>query len=313
MESDGDDDVPLSQRLARRGVNTQQLRDSSKRIAADEPTAVRKPCSKKAKAQEQPKAVAVRRPPKKKAANKKTARCEVLCIPFDYEPVVIAAQCDVSACVSIERVPGLETTEFPSTSDGAAGEIGSGICISASGQVLTAGHVAPHIGCLRVAAFADGVTFSAQCVAVSETWDLALLQLTPKLHNTNTGQRKGKKGKCRKAAQYPHVRLSDTAPAPKDRVVCIGQPGRPRGERLEVVAGRILRIADDPLSDQSQSNDDADGGLVHSCPAFAGNSGSALLAVDTGELVGMHTGYNHKRHTYHGTTWEAIQAFLDDI
>ena len=159
--------------------------------------------------------------------------------------------------------------------------------------------MAPTVGCLRIAAFADGIPIGCRCVAVSEVWDLALLQLLPP-----AARPKRKRG----AQRYACVQLSPSAAAPKDGLVCVGQPGRPRGERLEVVSGRVVTMVDDPLGDQS--NVSADGGLVHSCPVFSGNSGSALLLACSGKLVGIHTGYNDQKYSYHGTTLEAITEFI---
>jgi hypothetical protein len=77
---------------------------------------------------------------------------------------------------------------------------------------------------------------------------------------------------------------------------------------LEVVSGKVVKITKEPLGEQS--NEESDGGLQHSCPVFAGNSGSALLLASNGELVGVHAGYNFNKFSYHGTTLEAIAEFL---
>jgi hypothetical protein len=122
------------------------------------------------------------------------------------------------------------------------------------------------------------------------------------------GTKKKKKRRRAYDARFPFVWLSPQPPAAKEKITCVGQPGRPRGERLEVSEGRVVSVAKDPLC--NQDNVDTDGGLVHSCPAFAGNSGSALLLSGSGLLVGMHTGYNFSRYTYCGTTLQAIVSFL---
>jgi S1-C subfamily serine protease len=227
--------------------------------------------------------------------NVKSAISDPMIITFDYEAVSIKAACDVSACVSVESDNG----------DGSA-EIGSGVCVAPGGLILTAAHVAPATGCHRIVAFADGVTFDGECVAVDDHWDLALLQLRQK--QTEAQRKKKSKGRL-KALKFPFVSLGATPPSPKDQLVCVGQPGRPRGERLEVVTGKVVRVVDDPLCEQN--NVDTDGGLQHSCPVFAGNSGSALLLAGSGELIGIHTGYNPQRYAYCGTTLEALRTFLD--
>ena len=224
--------------------------------------------------------------------------------PLDwcYEAVVaLKAAVPVDACCSIESAQ----------SDGVV-ELGSGVCVHADGKILTAAHVAPVIGNFQIIAFADGIAHWARCVDVCEKWDLALLDvMTSNVDPPVIGRRRSSK-KQRRAAKarlsLPFVELSSTPPTPKDKLVCVGQPGRPRGERLEVSEGRVASVSDAPLSAQDHIEDD--GGLVHTCPAFAGNSGSALLAA-SGQLVGVHTGYNHRRFTYYGTSLEAIVAFLE--
>jgi S1-C subfamily serine protease len=174
-------------------------------------------------------------------------------------------------------------------------EIGSGVCVDPTGLVLTAGHVAPEVGCFRVVAFSDGVTFWGEAIAVSEEYDLALLKLHT--HDMAWVKKKKKtkkktktKRKRTKRATFPFAELNDGPPVVKDKLLCVGQPGRPRGERLELTSGKVEAVIKDPLS--RQDNVDTDGGLVHSCPTFAGNSGSALLLARNGRLVGIHTGYN---------------------
>ena len=218
---------------------------------------------------------------------------------FVYEAVAIQADCDVSACVSIENA------------DEEVTEIGSGVNISPLGLILTACHVAPELECLRIVAFADGVPMCGKCIAVSEKWDLALLQILvpakPKPKGKKTNGSKTKRSRLEKGpAQLPVVAIRKSSPRRGEKLVCVGQPGRPRGARLECVTGSVVSVAKDPLC--VQDNDSSVGGLVHSCPVFAGNS--ALLRASTGELIGVHTGYSHKRYSYHGTTLEAIKAFL---
>ena len=43
---------------------------------------------------------------------------------------------------------------------------------------------------------------------------------------------------------------------------------------------------------------------------YAGSSGSALLHGQTGELVGIHTGFDHKKFSAEGVTLEAVRKFL---
>lgn len=270
---------------------------------------------------------------------------------FVYDPVDVTgdASINLNAACSIEKIIGEPSLDRIATDEAAGAsnhcEIGSGICVDPTGLILTAGHVAPTVGALRVVAFADGITHWGQCIAVEQKWDLALLQLHPR-PNINSATSTKHTARSRKKRQkvdvttepqvFPSVVLSRRPPKPKDVIWIVGQPGRPRGERLEAGKGRVTTLTSDPLA--TQDNVEADGGLAHSCeplgsgsrmesgarlrvcnspnvprfagPAFAGNSGSGLLLASTGCLIGIHTGYNDRKYAYHGTTLEAIAAFL---
>ena len=73
----------------------------------------------------------------------------------------------LEACVSVDN------TETESEI-----EIGSGVCVSSQGLILTAGHVAPARGSTRRVAFANGCTLPAVCIDVSQLYDLSLLKVT---------------------------------------------------------------------------------------------------------------------------------------
>ena len=92
------------------------------------------------------------------------------------------------------------------------------------------GHVAPSLGDFRVVAFDDGVTYWGESVAVCTEWDLSLLRLQPRVVPKKGNRKRGRS----KGPVFPYVDLSPKPPVPKDRLYCVGQPGRPRGERLEV-------------------------------------------------------------------------------
>jgi Trypsin-like peptidase domain len=237
-----------------------------------------------------------------------------------------------SACASVDscseghKEPGEEDSDssLPSI------EIGSGVCVAQRGNalfVLTAGHAAVSEAELRVA-FLDGVARRARCVARSDRYDLALLRLEADVDldsaivDSEVDQRGRAKKRARVGTAASAKSNSDASGVPTSRygccqratctpelpaaVLCIGQPGRPRGRRLEAVSGQAYRVADnDPKQEQLEL-----GALEHTCPVFAGNSGSPLFSADTGELVGLHTGHDHRKHTSHAVTIEAINEFL---
>jgi len=50
--------------------------------------------------------------------------------------------------------------------------------------------------------------------------------------------------------------------------------------------------------------------MVHNCPVYGGSSGSPLLHGDTGELVGVHVGFDHNRFEAQAVTLQAVREFL---
>ena len=52
------------------------------------------------------------------------------------------------------------------------------------------------------------------------------------------------------------------------------------------------------------------GGLVHDCPVYGGCSGAPLLHAQTGELVGVHVGFDHNRFQAQAVTVQAVREFL---
>ena len=192
---------------------------------------------------------------------------------FDFPSAVLGA------CVTVDDVGEDWVSES---------EIGSGICVSEEGHILTAGHVAPTVGCTRRVAFASGLTLRGKCVKVSQQYDLALLQVAG-------------------CPPFPTITLA-TAPAkPKCKVVCVGQPGVRAKQRLEANTGKVVSQWKCPLDPQMEV-----GGLVHTCPVYAGSSGSALLHGETGELVGIHTGFDLLKFEAQAVTLEALCSFAGD-
>ncbi len=162
-------------------------------------------------------------------------------------------------------------------------EIGSGVCVL-PGIILTAKHVAPTKGRVRRVQFMNGASFDAKCIKCSPRYDLALLKVPQ--HITE----------CAKLS---------TLPAPlKRKVVCVGQQGTRATEMLQATYGKITWQSKHPLEEQEDI-----GGITHSCPVWGGSSGSPLFDGTSGELVGLHTGFDHNKFQAEAITIEAIRAF----
>jgi hypothetical protein len=185
----------------------------------------------------------------------------------------------LGACVTVDNI-GV---------DGEPVEIGSGACVSAEGLVLTAGHVAPTVGAVRRVSFPSGATFSAKCVRTAALYDLALLQV-----------------ECGKATRsLPALQVAEHPAPVKAKLVCVGQPGVRAKQRLEANVGKCTAQSKDPLAKQLEC-----GGMAHSCPVYAGSSGSPLLLAASGELVGVHTGFDLNRFEAQAVTLQAVRDFL---
>ena len=144
--------------------------------------------------------------------------------------------------------------------------------VTSSGVILTAGHVAPNIGDVRRISFADGHCAPAKTIFVMPEYDLSLLKILCSTCNAGgkgKGKGKGAANGRKKAAPsviaghtFPTVTVVDesTRLRPKNKLVCVGQPGRARASRLEATVGRITAVPKDPMADQSEL-----GALEHDC------------------------------------------------
>ena len=185
----------------------------------------------------------------------------------------------LGACVTVDNLGP----------DGEPIEIGSGACVSGEGLILTAGHVAPAVGAVRRVSFASGDTFFAKCIKTAELYDLALLQVESGMA----------------ASSFPALKVADQPAPVKAKLVCVGQPGVRAKERLEANVGKCTSQSKVPLAEQLEY-----GGMVHSCPVYAGSSGSPLLLASSGELVGVHTGFDLNKFEAQAITLQAVRNFL---
>lgn len=168
---------------------------------------------------------------------------------------------------------------------------GSGVNIAPRGLILTAGHVADHVGERFTVSFPDGRRFDGVTVVTDPHFDLALVELQG-------------------AAGLPIARLADDAPEVGDPVVVIGQPGKrtPQGEPTHyepwhVSVGEIRGFLPDLLGAQSL------GRTKHSAWTYWGHSGSPLFDLQ-GRIVALHNSWDSRTAMRHAVPWEAIEQFL---
>ena len=200
----------------------------------------------------------------------------------------------LQACVAVDTLGD----------DGEPVAIGSGACISKEGLILTAGHVAPVVGCVRRISFASSMTLMAKCIKTGGTqYDLALLQPIHMQH------RMGTRGDVVLTAGFPSLQVAAQPATLKAKLVCVGQPGVRAKQRLEANVGKCTRRTKHPLSEQHESG----GGMAHSCPVYGGSSGSPLLLGSSGELVGVHIAFDMNKFEAQAVTLEAVRAFILDM
>lgn len=168
---------------------------------------------------------------------------------------------------------------------------GSGVNLVASGLVLTNAHVVDELGRELRVQFPDGRVFDGVTVALSQHFDLALVELSG-------------------ATNLPIARLASVAPEQGDEVVVIGQPGTrtPGGEPTNyqpwhVSVGTIRGFLPDRLGTQRL------GRTKHSAWTYWGHSGSPLFDVN-GRIVALHNSWDSKTAMRHAVPWEAIVKFL---
>ena len=168
---------------------------------------------------------------------------------------------------------------------------GSGCCVSPQGVILTAAHVVGKLGRKMPLLFPDGTSYVAQCTAISEHLDLAVLKI------------EGVKN-------LPYAPISPDNPEAGTWVCAIGQPGShtPTGEEtgygaFHVSTGHIRGFKGERLGVQSL------GGVKHDAWTYWGHSGCPLFN-SRGEIVAMHNSWDSTTAMRHGVTYEAIVYFL---
>lgn len=150
------------------------------------------------------------------------------------------------------------------------------------------------------------------CVQVSDHYDLALV----KLPQSEVAKHYPTDDEDETAFHWPPIveDLNEEVTSDEiDEVMCVGQIGgvESRGKScLEISEGKCLSYSKNPLKPQMES-----AGLAHNCPVYAGNSGGPILNGHSGwggQLVGIHTGFNHNKFHGEAVTLEAIKKFLGE-
>lgn len=169
----------------------------------------------------------------------------------------------------------------------------SGVCISASGTLLTAAHVPAVLGQKLVATFPDGSRYWATCTAIDHRLDLAVMTIEG-------------------ADDLPFAPVAPKPPAIGTPVVAIGQPASvsPGGgatgyQPFHVSAGRIRGFLPDRLGPQTL------GAAMHDAWTYWGHSGCPLFNHQ-GQIVAIHNSWDSTTAMRHAVPHEAIVHFLNE-
>ncbi|CAM6085747.1 unnamed protein product [Calypogeia fissa] len=200
-------------------------------------------------------------------------------------------------------------------------EASTAVCIDSSGWLLTCSNcitdnlskwTAPGDAHKRKwLLYHTGQAVQAECRAWDPICDLALLKIIAMERPISKANEIG-------IPSFAFMSLSTEPLAPKELIVCIGQPGRDDLEAggnkrtkynlVEISEGtfRGMVLGADP-HDNSQI-----GALMHDAWTYWGHSGAPLLRRDDGTLLGLHSSWDDQTAMRHGIPRVAIEEFLKE-
>jgi hypothetical protein len=192
-------------------------------------------------------------------------------------------------------------------------EAGTAVCISPDGLLLTCSHciaeskeeLSERTSKGYWLLLASGQVVQAKHLAWDAKRDLALLKIVAT--------------QSRSTAEFAHVKISQTLPKVRARLICIGHPG---SEDLEASMPGIqtnydvLYVSEGKFCGYAAGQDIQDnseiGALMHDCWTYWGHSGAPLVDVKSGEVVGMHSSWDDQTAMRRGIALQAIQEFLSE-
>jgi Trypsin-like peptidase domain len=198
-------------------------------------------------------------------------------------------------------------------------EAGTVVCIDPRGYLLTCSH------CIAETAeewsvpgdahkrkwllYYTGLAVRVECRAWDPKRDLALLKVI-------TIERPASKDRKNGIPSFTFAPLATRPPATKERIMCIGQPGR---DDLESTGNKrtkynLVEVSEGQLRGMIPDVDPQDnseiGTLKHNAWTYWGHSGAPLLRRTDGALVGLHSSWDDQTAMRHGIPWVAIEGFL---
>jgi hypothetical protein len=224
-----------------------------------------------------------------------------------------------SAAATLAAVRNLATpllSALESTAIFAQHEAGTAVCIDPRGWFVTCSHCFGETQAEwranrhRWLLSYTGLALQVECRVWDARRDLALAKVTCVESNKTTTP-----------TSFQFVRLassdSNFAPAHREPIICIGQPGQDdlESERpnrrtcydlIEISEGRFCGMI--PGADP-QDNAEI-GTLMHDAWTYWGHSGAPLLRASDGSLIGLHSSWDDQTSMRHGIPLVAIQQFL---
>jgi S1-C subfamily serine protease len=186
--------------------------------------------------------------------------------------------------VAAKVTPGIVDINTQLSYQGAAAA-GTGMVLTASGEILTNNHVINGATTISVTIPSTGRTYSATVIGTAPTLDVAVIQL------------KGASG-----LKTIPLGNSDSV-AVGDSVVALGNAGG-AGGAPSVVAGTVQAVGQTITASDQGSNANAEtlNGLIETnAPIAAGDSGGPL-ANSNGQVIGMDTAASVSRRFNNGAT-----------
>lgn len=194
-------------------------------------------------------------------------------------------------------------------------EAGTSVCIDPEGWVLTCAHCFGNdekeyktADKRRWLLFYTGLAVQVECRQWDPVRDLALLKIIA----IESGA-----GKDGNVPNFSFVRLS-RAPAYRESIMCIGQPGR---DDLESTSSRptnynLVEVSEGTFRGMvpgANPNENSEiGTLKHDAWTYWGHSGAPLLLEEDGTLIGLHSSWDDQTTMRHGIPLIAIRHFVQE-
>eukprot|EP01083_Nonionella_stella_P171749 587432_1 len=207
-------------------------------------------------------------------------------------------------------------------------ECGTGVHIG-NGYVLSCCHVIvsdtdddkdhiKRIGRIKYILFANGIIYSAKCIAFNEEWDLSLSQINfdsridvkAELDESDADDNEYEK---EDKVEIGSAVLSPEVPQLKCDLFCVGNPSNinleSSGKRCNDFDPKVFHLSFGKLETENNTSDEL-GGYGHSCWTYWGHSGAPIFNR-SGQIVAIHNSWNDQTGLRHAVKLKHIKEFVN--